>query len=370
MQPLLQEVLPWVVGFVLLDALVQLRVGQDLVARTWPGRARGLGPGVHLAAAWPHSEVIPAHELPFLPARDGAWFRDPAARGATPVLVPEELTFVLWEDLALARRDGRSVVAVGRTLARAVSPAGAAHLVARLAALAGAGDRREEVAAAQIAEALDPGPLRAYRARTRGLRAALAGVGAAWTLLLAGLLPVAAWTQAGAIIPVLPVLAAGLGLSLVAAVLAAWTLRRAGSGWGAAIARASPLLLFPPLAARALPHVSREAQLPVEPLAALAALACPADVAAACRRERVRVAYSRAATASLGLAAFWDARERAIRALVEGESLAAAVDAAPPRDPAAVCVCPLCEASYAALRESCAECGVALVTGDTRPVRA
>jgi hypothetical protein len=364
MQPLLQEVLPWILGFLVLDALVQLRVGQALIARTWPGRARALGPGVHVAGAWPHSELVATHELPFLPARDGAWFRDPSARGATPVLTPEELAFVPWSELAAVRREGRNVIAGGRAVARSLSAAGAEHVAARLSALSAAAGRREEMAATQVEEALDPGPLRAFRERTRGLRAALAALGIAWSALLAAVLPAAAWTRAGGVVPVLPVLGCGLGLSLLAAALVARTLRHAGAGWGAAVGRASPVLLFPPLATRALPHATREAQLPVEPLAALAALGSREDLAAACRRELVRVAYSRAATASLGLDAFWDLRERSVRALVERESLAAAVDGPPRRAPGAVCVCPLCDASYGVRRDACAECGVTLVASD------
>lgn len=360
MQTLLQDVLPWALGFVVLDAVVQLRVGQVLIVRTWPAAARVLGPGVSIAGGWPHAAVVPVHDLPFLPARAGAWFRDPAARCATPVIVPGELTFVSWAQLAGVRSEGRSVVADGRAVVKALSSAGASRIAEALKALADAGTRRSDVLAAQLEDAFDPRPLRDVRARTRLSRVALAVVGATWSLLLVGILPVLAWTRAPT--PIAPILLAGLALAGAAVVFAVLTLRRAGLPWTAALGRTAPLLVFPPLAARALPYASREVQPFLDPLAALAVLASPPDVAAACRRELVRIASSRASTASIGLAEFWDLRERAVRALARRESLASdALEALPPHDAGAVSVCPLCESSYRIPRGSCSECGVALV---------
>jgi hypothetical protein len=360
MHTLLQDVLPWALAFVVLDALVQLRVGQILVVRTWPAAARVLGPGVHVAGAWPHADVVPVHELPFLPAPEGAWFRDPAARCALPVIVPDELTFVCWAQLAGVRAEGRRVVADGRTLVKALSAAGASRIAEELKALAHAGTRRADVLLAHVEGAFDPRPLRDVRAKTRPLRVALAVVGAAWCGLLVAILPLVAWTRAAA--PILPILLVGLGLAVAAAVLAALTLRRAGFSWSTALGRVGPILLFPPFAARALPNASKEAQLFLDPLAVVAVVASPRDLAAACRRELVRIRNTRTSTASLGLEEYWAIRERAIRALARRESIASdQLEALPPHDAGAMCVCPLCESSYRIARASCCECGIPLV---------
>jgi hypothetical protein len=358
-QELLQEILPWIVAFVLLDAVVQLRVGQVLLVRAWPAPVRLREPGVGIAGLWPHAELVPLHELPFLPARDGAWFRDPDARGTTPVIVPAELAFASRRELDGAACEGRKVVAGGRTLVKALSASGASRIAAALRELARADERSSEVLAAQVAAAMDPDPLRALRARTRPLRSGLAAIGAAWSVLLVLVLPFAAWSRAVPLAPLLALVALGVALAVVAAALMVLVLRRAGVPIAAALGRAVPLLLFPPLAARALPLASREVQPFVDPLAALAVLA-PREIAGeACRRELVRIHHSRASTAALGLGELWDARERAVRTLATRESLEEEALRPPAaRDGGAVCVCPLCEASYRLPVESCRDCGI------------
>lgn len=361
MVALLEDVLPWLAVFFVLDAAVQLRRGQVVFTRTGFGRYQLLDSGLHLAGALPFGAALIAYELPFLPTREGVWTFDPDTRAAPPIVLAEAVSFLPWASLKDVRGESSAVKGAGRVLFRARSPRAARALAAELARLRGAADEEREAGLTRWFEARsDVAAVRARLARVRlpAHLAAVFGTLEAWVLF--GALPALAllgadaerWERAFATL-----LASHLG----AVMCAAWGLARSGASASDVTSALGTLLFFPPYAARAGIHALRDALSDFEPLAVAAVLLPRADFLRRARWELVRTGESRDATRHLGLAPYWDARRRALERLLATAGTSAREVLAPPDPmPDVAAWCPLCLTEYRAGFVKCADCGVAL----------
>lgn len=363
MVALIEDVLPWLAVFFILDAVVQLRRGQVVFARTGLEGYRLLGSGLHLAGALPFGAELHAYDLPFLPTREGVWIFDPNARTAPPVVLAEALSFIPWASLTDIQGEGMGVKGAGRLLFRARSPRAARALAAELALLQGAAEGAREAELGRWLDArFDVAGARARWVRVRRPAALAAMFGTLEMLVLFGALPALAFLPGADVVGWERVLGL-LGLSHVYALIAAaLALARSGARARDVMSALGTLLIFPPYAARAGIHALRDALSSFEPLAVAEVLLPRADFLRYARRELVRTAESRESTLRLGLASFWDARRSALeRLLVSAGSSVQEVLAPPPHAPSDVAAwCPLCATEYRVGFATCSDCGITL----------
>jgi hypothetical protein len=367
MVALIEDVLPWLVVFFVLDAVVQLRRGQVVFARTGLERFQLLHSGLHLAGALPFGAALTAYELPFVPTREGLWKFDPDARAAPPIVLAEAVSFLPWDSLQDVRGEGTAVKGAGRVLFRARSPRAARALAAELARLRGAAKGAWEAELARGLEArCDVAAVRARWTRVRLPAQLAAAFGTLEALVLFGALPALAllgaeaerWERVFALL-----LASHLG----AVMAAAWALARSGASASDITSALGTLFFFPPYAARAGVHALRDALSDFEPLAVAAVLLPRAGFLRCARRELVRTGESRDATRHLGLAPYWDARRRALERLLAAAGTSTREVLAPPEPlPDVAAWCPLCLTEYRAGFAKCADCGVALAPAAPR----
>ena len=361
MVALVEDVLPWLVAFFLLDAVVQLRRGQVVFARTGLERYRLLGPGLHLAGALPFGAALIAYELPFLPTREGLWVFDPDARHAPPVILADAVSFIPWASLGTVQGEGMAVKGGSRVLFRARSPRAARALSAELAALASETEGAREAGIKRWLEArCDVEAAHAQWKRVRRPAFVAAAFGTVESLVLFGAVPALAFLP-GADVLGWERMAVLLGLSHLGALCgAAWALARSGASAADVTSALSTLLFFPPYAARAGLHALRDALSGFEPLAVGAVVLPRADFLRLARRELVRTEESLEATRRLGLAPFWDARREALKRLLVAAGTSEREVLAPPHAHEAAAWCPLCATEYRAGFARCSDCGVAL----------
>jgi hypothetical protein len=256
MQALLADLFPWVAAFALADAVAQLGRGHLLLAAGWR-RFGALRAGLHLLPLGPFAEAIAAHDLPFLAAGGRAWLPEPGRRADLAVFEVADLEPVPLEGLFPAR-EGKKVVAAGRLLVSAPSPAWAERIAGDLAWLAAQPPEARAAAwAARCDGRADLAAARALRARQRPWLAALRAVAA---LAFAGTFvawPLAAYAPAALPLPASWLLG-GLGLAVLAeAALVLGMLRACGEPRGAALRAALHLVAFPVAAVHPLLHASR-----------------------------------------------------------------------------------------------------------------
>lgn len=348
MDQLLAELLPWVLGFHVLDGFVQLGRGHLLAAGS--GALRPLRAGPQWLGPSPVAEAVAVFDLPFLRAGPRLWALDRKLRGEPAIIEAQDLEAV---DLATAgplERTHRSVAAGEIILFSAPTPAIAAALLAALSPGAPAAGRSAR-AGLRAARALRL-RLRPYRILLRALASLLAAL-----LLVAA--PLAVWTPLS-VYPLAAPIVRGTGLLLLAVAVAGGAyLRAGGEGWWRSIGGGLGLLL-PWAALHPLTHLSRSLYRRFDAPTALAALLPPREFHAWAARELVRARLSRERTPP-ELAPAWEEREKLLSRLLAATGASAEQVLAPPVAAAdSAAYCPLCRSAYRDGFESCADCGVPL----------
>ncbi|WNG34900.1 hypothetical protein F0U61_15515 [Archangium violaceum] len=362
MVALLEDVLPWLIAFFILDAVVQLRRGQVVFARTGFEQYKLLNSGLHLAGALPFGAALIAYELPFLPTREGVWVFDPDARHAPPVILADAVSFIPWASLGTVQAEAMAVKGGSRVLFRARSPRAARALAAELAVLQGVAEGAREAEIKRWLEArCDVEAARARWKRVRLPAFFAATFGTVEALVLFGAVPALAFLPGADVLGWERVFSL-LALSHLYAITgAAWALARSGASAGDVTSALGTLLIFPPYAARAGIHALRDVLASFEPLAVAAVVLPRADFLRYARRELVRTDESREATRHLGLAPFWDARRNALKRLLVAAGTSEREVLAPPHSQEVAAWCPLCVTEYRAGFAKCSDCGVELV---------
>jgi len=353
MLELAQDLLPWLVGFYLLDAVVSVRRGQALYAARLRGFRR-LGPGLHLPGLLPTARLVAALEVPPLWRGASLWVLSGGGRYDPPVVRPDDLEELPLDPGASVERER---VRLGqRTVARAPTPAHARALAALLSAAAGEGAEAKRARR----EAGDLPAVREALAAEAPWAAAVQALATVLFLLLFGALPAVAWGGPALqerLDALLPALAAAHLLTLAACV---GLLRRAGLPWREVAGQLAPLAVFPPYAAHPLVHLRRDALAGRDPAVVAAALLPEPALRAVARRELVRLASSRAASSG-PLAEAWAGREEAWRAALAAAGVPVSEALAPPAPAAgAAAFCPSCAVQYRSGFDTCADCGLVL----------
>ncbi len=353
MPELIEDVLPFLVAFFVLDGLTLVRRFEWLLLSPW-GRFRGGRSGPHLVGLSPGAELVSAFESPIRLGRKALHVEiDAAGPGEPP-------------DLRSLSLDGVSVAAserrleVGGLSLTVPSAAAARHLAAVVSDLR---DRRpherDTRLRALLREATDLRALRVLRTTHRRFQRILQWLGLGLWIVTFVLLPLGTywkWQQGP---PLATVLLSG-ALLHAGILLLSWTaLRRLGMPRGSAASTLIPLLFFPPAAAHAGVHLFRDLYVRFDPLAVAGIFLRPDDFKALARAEVRRLRHE----AGLGgEVAEWAAlREKAWTRLFAdlGTSLAEVLRPPAKKDDAAS-YCPLCGGEYRAGYEVCAECRVPL----------
>ena len=354
MHALIEDVLPFLVAFYVVDGLAVARRYEWLLAAPW-SRFWATRSGFHLVGLSPFAEVVSAVDCPL---RFGTVALYAETRPPSPGEPPE---------LASVPLDGLRVLVNDRTLKlgeRAVtlpSAAAAAHVagVVRDLAARPASERAHRLRTL-LAETTDLGALRARRATHLRFRGFLDWMGLALWIVTFVLLPVGVswkWERGPGLATVLL-----LGAALHAGILvSSWVaLRRLGYEPGRTATVLLPLVFFPPSAAHASFVVFRELYARFDPLAVAGLLLRPADFQ---ERARLEVHRLRREAERGGEVAEWAGlREKAwSRVFVElGTSLPEVLRPPARRGDDAASYCPLCGAEYRAGFAVCAECRVPL----------
>jgi hypothetical protein len=354
MHALIEDVLPFLVAFYVVDGLAVVRRHEWLLAAPW-SRFWVARSGLHLVGLSPFAEVVTAVECPLRFGSVALYVETGASSPGEPV------------ELASVPLDGLRIEVSDRTLKlgeRAVtlpSAAAAGHLAAVVRDLA-ARPRSERAHRLRTlcGESTDLHALRALHATHRRFRRYLEGLGLGLWIVTFMLLPVGVswkWERGPGLATVLL-----LGAAFHAGILAlSWVaLRRLGYERGKTATVLLPLLFFPPSAAHASFVVFRDLYVRFDPLAVAGLLLRPADFQA---RARLEVHRLRREAGRGGEAAQWTAlREKAWwRAFLElGTSLSEVLRPPARRGDDAASWCPLCGGEYRAGFAVCAECRVPL----------
>jgi hypothetical protein len=354
MHALIEDVLPFLVAFYVLDGLAVVRRFEWLLAAPWSRFwvARG---GLHLVGLSPFAEAVSAVECPLRFGSLDLYIET----GASSPGEPAELAAVPLDELRVEVSD--RTLKLGERAVTLPSAAAAEHLAAIVRDLA-ARPRSERARGLRTlsAESTDLRALRALRATHRHFRRYLDGLGLGLWIVTFGLLPLGVswkWERGPGLATVLL-----LGAALHAGILVlSWvTLRRLGYARGRAATVLLPLLFFPPSAAHASFLVFRDLYVRFDPLAVAGLLLRPADFQA---RARVEVHRLRREAERGGEVAEWAAlREKAwSRVFVDlGTNLSGVLRPPTRRGDDAARYCPLCGGEYRAGFAVCAECRVPL----------
>lgn len=354
MHELLVDLFPWVLALWVAEGLAQPGRGHLLLVAGPGGRFEVRRAGLHLLGASPFTEVIAAHDLPYVPAVDGVLVHDPRARFEPALVAADDLREIPLAGPPTVSREGRRVRVAGELAVVAPTAAWAERIRADLAAVAEGGPPprpgRLDVAAA-----------RALRDRQRRWVAVLRAIAGAASALALVAWPVAAWAPDRLPLAAGPLLGA-IGLLVLAAAGTTWGMLRAcGESRGTAAAAALHLAAYPIAALRPLLHASRSLYRAFDALAIAAALLPREDLRVLAGRELWRARLSRDA-APPALARAWQAREREIVAVLRQVGMTEAEALAPEAPSAdAASACPLCGAQYRAGFERCKDCGVGTV---------
>ncbi len=271
MYQLLEELLPWLLGFYILDSVAFEAAGETLFVRRL--RAFEVVRGPVIAGLLPWSEVVSASAWPVRFSRASVHWPEPGGFAA-----------VAWEALGPVERTDRTLRASGRSL-RLPSPHDARHLAALLARLRDTpSPQREAELAAAFRGRSDVAAVRRVRERADGNGLLLAGLGG---FLLIGLFVVIP-LGLGQRFPWVPgpaLMLTVLALAYVAIVAVAWrTLRGCGVRRGEALGMLSNLFFLPATAAHAQSFVARRLYAAFDTLAVAAVVLPPPPSAASPER--------------------------------------------------------------------------------------
>jgi hypothetical protein len=354
MHALIEDVLPFLVAFYLLDGLAVVRRYEILLAAPW-SRFRAFRKGFPLAGISPFAEVVSAVESPI---RFGSAALYVEAAPASPAEPPELVTVGL-DGLRVAVSDRK--LKLGELGVGLPSKAAAERLAAAVRDLAAlpASDRGRRVRAL-LEESADVRAVRSVRAVHRRFQRVLSLLGLALFVLTFAVLPAGVavrWDRG----PSLPTVLLAIALVHVSILAVSWVaLKRLGYARDSAANTLLPLVFFPPAAAHAPFAIFRDLYARFDFLAVAGAFLPPADFQTLARLEvhRLRREAERG-----GEVAQWAAlREKAWARLFDetGTSLREILRPPAKRDGDAASYCPLCGGEYRAGFAVCAECGVPL----------
>lgn len=359
MVELVEDVLPYLLVFYLVESLVLVRPSEWALLIPWRS-FRLERSGLHLAGVSPLAETIGLFVPPLLLSADGAVLVDPA-------VTPPESRLLAFEAMGPVAVDGRAV-RIGDRRVATPAPAAARRLAAALRALRdGPAAERPARLREVLAGKADLDEARARRTVQVGCGRLLRGLGLALFLATFALLPASVAIEGPGPGPVLL-----LVLALLLAIAGvSWTmLRRCGRSRAEAASAVAPMLLFPPSAIHASGHLARDLYLDLDPMAAAAAV-LPGEAFLAVARRLVHhldalrgAGEGAAAGAEAQLASWRDVLKAA------GASLDDVVAAPASPDPSAALYCPLCGGEYRAGFSTCSDCGVPLraLAGLDRPL--
>lgn len=352
MHTLVEDVLPYLVVFYLVDSLVLVRASEWALLAPW-GRFRMERSGLHLVGCSPFAQAAGLFVPPLLLSPNGVVLFDPAAAA------PSEATLLPFDGLGTLAVDGKTLVLGGRRIATP-GPAAARKLRATVKGLRDAppGERPARLRDLGDARRADLDRARSRCAATRGPSRWLRGLGLAQLVATFGLLPASVAFE-GAPGPE-TVLLLLLALHVLIVALSWRMLRRCGVSSGDATSALAPMLLFPPAAIHAGTHLSRDLFLDLDPLAAAGAILDAEAFRPLARRlvhrlELLRGLGPDAAGAAETQLGSW----RAVIAAT-GSSLEQVLEAPASADPSAALYCPLCAGEYRAGFTACSDCGIPL----------
>ena len=350
MHALVEDVLPYLVVFYLVDSLVLVRASEWALLAPWQG-FRVERSGLHLVGLSPFAEAAGLFVPPLLLGPEGVVLLE-----GSPA--PTEASFIRFDALGKVAADGPAVRLGDQRVATAALPA-ARRLAATLRALAAAPSHERP---ARLSDALG-GKAGLERARERRLVVLrlgrpCRGLGIAQLAATFGLLPASVaveWARGPGAVLVLV-----LALHVAILTLSWRMLRGCGLRSGAIASALAPMLLFPPAAIHASCHLSRDLFVDLDPLAAAGAILDGEGFRALAGRlvhrlEVVRGLGEAAAAAAEAQLASWRGVLKAA-----GTSLEQVLEAPASLDPAAALYCPLCASEYRAGFSTCSDCGVAL----------
>jgi hypothetical protein len=343
---LLSDVLPWFLGFYLVEGFMSIGDGQLVLARGVSGW-RMLRGGLHFSALWPSSLTFCGADLPFACGVEALYVCD---RSGEAVLQPEDFVRREWPAPDAISVQRRQLHIGGRMLCKTQSESVAQALAALLRRVAAAPtkDRAKEIRAA-FAERYALEPLAEQVAALAPWLRLLRLVG--WLSFLGwfAALPWAAFSRSGRL-PLLLVELAFIHLAIL--LTASWILVRAGSKERIAGVVATALFL-PPMGARLVQAVARHLFVRSD-LHAVAQVWLPtADAAPLVRRRARRAEIERERFAGHDAAVQFEAMAAGLAALpLASSEPRAAVDGA---------ICPCCELEYRAGFGRCTDCDVGLI---------
>jgi hypothetical protein len=344
--PLLEEVLPWLLAFYVIDSIALGAAGETLFARC--RREFGAEAGPLVAGLLPWAEVVSGCEVPVrLSAAALHW---PQGRGFVPVA---------WEALGPIERIDRTIHAAGRSV-RLPSAQDARRLAARLARLRDQpAERRDEELAAASAAASDVAEVRRLRERAGRHGPALAGLGAALLLGFFVLIPLGLGGRFAAIPDPAHVLL-GLVPVYLAIVALSWrSLRSCGLSPAATLNVLSGAFFFPVAAAHMRACLGRRLYAGFDVLAVAAALLPPPAFRRFARERFHRLQHEAASLPMDHVRLAVAAWRRAV--LGSGQTPDAVLSAPAATDPQAASYCPLCSTEYRPHFTACSDCRVALL---------
>ncbi len=350
MHALVEDVLPYLVVFYLVDSLVLVRASEWALLAPWHG-FRVERSGLHLVGLSPFAEAAGIFVPPLLLGPEGVVLLE-----GSPA--PTEASFVRFDALGKVAADGPVVRLAGRRVVTPGPPA-ARRLAASLRALAAAPSHERP---AWLGEALGGKADFELAGRRRGVVLGLGRscrrLGLAQLVATFGLLPASVaveWAPGPGAVLLLVL------LLHVAILTLSWRmLGGCGLGSGAVASALAPMLLFPPAAIHASCHLSRDLFLDLDPLAAAGAILDGEAFRALAGRliHRLEVVRGLGDEAAAAAEAALDSWRGVLKAA--GTSLEQVLVAPASLDPAAVLYCPLCASEYRAGFSTCSDCGVAL----------
>jgi len=341
---LLEELLPWLLGFYILDSVAFEAANEKLFVRRLRGFEAVRGP--FIAGLLPWSEVVSAAAWPVR-----------FSRAAVHWPQSEGLEAVAWEALGPLERTDRTIRASSRAL-RLPSPQDALRLAAVLVRVRDiAPEQREAELAAAFRGRSDVAAVRRVRERADRDGLLLASLGSFVLVALFVVIPLGLG-QRFPWVPDPALMLAALALAYVAIVAIAWrTLRGCGVATGDALGMLSNLFFLPATAAHARSFVARRLYAGFDPLA-VAAVLLPDEAFRRCAREAFHHIRHEGGVADHSRWA-----ESAWRQVVAASGQKEREILGPPvtLDLTAASYCPLCSAEYRAHFTDCSDCHVALL---------
>lgn len=352
MHTLVEDVLPYLVAFYLVDSLVLVRASEWALVAPW-GRFQLERSGLHLAACSPFAQVVGLFVPPLLLGPNGVVLFDPT------VAVPQEATLLPFDGLGDLSVDGKTLVLDGRRIVTP-APAAARKLLATVRGLRDAtpGERPARLRDVHDGRRADLDLALSRRTATRGPSRWLRGLGLAQFGVTFGLLPLSVSLE-GAPGPE-AVLLLLLALHVLTVAIAWRMLRRCALPPGDVTSALAPMLLFPPAAIHAGAHLSRDLFLDLDPLGAAAAILDAEGFRALARRlvQRLELLRGLGPDAACAVEAQLGSWKRMIEAA--GSSLERVREAPASTDPSAALYCPLCSSEFRAGFTACSDCGIPL----------